>query len=200
MGRQLVSRPARFILFRRLWPDRNPLRRASDRAEAALVAGLAAVLLAGLPLAATFAAQWSYHTGLRMEHSEVGWREMPATLLANASTSPAEPGSLSLRKVMAVWTAPDGVQRAGAIPAPATAKPGSTVTIWVNAVGRLAATPLKHGQVEAQAVLTALLATVGFAVLMIGSWALARFVLNRRRLAGWDAAWRAIAPGWTARH
>ena len=41
--------------LRGLWPDRNPLRRTIDRAEAALVAGLAVAFLAGVPLAAVAA-------------------------------------------------------------------------------------------------------------------------------------------------
>ncbi len=39
-------------MMRRLWPDRNPLRRAADRAEAAVMAGLLAMFLVGVPLAA----------------------------------------------------------------------------------------------------------------------------------------------------
>src|SRR5215469_311228 len=39
------------------WPDRNPLRRRCDRAEAALVTVLVAVFLAGAPLLA-LAAGW----------------------------------------------------------------------------------------------------------------------------------------------
>jgi len=39
-------------MMRRLWPDRNPLRRAADRAEAAVMAGLLAMFMAGVPLAA----------------------------------------------------------------------------------------------------------------------------------------------------
>lgn len=37
---------------RRLWPDRNPLRRASDRAEFAVAIMLLVALLAGVPLTA----------------------------------------------------------------------------------------------------------------------------------------------------
>ena len=35
---------------RRLWPDRNPLRRAADRVEFAIAALLLVALLAGVPL------------------------------------------------------------------------------------------------------------------------------------------------------
>jgi hypothetical protein len=47
-------------LWRELRPDRNPLRRASDRAEAALAAGLLTALLIGVPAAAVLAGASQY--------------------------------------------------------------------------------------------------------------------------------------------
>ena len=48
---------------RGLWPDRNPLRRTVDRAEAGVVAALAVAFLAGAPLAAVAAGHYAYaHT------------------------------------------------------------------------------------------------------------------------------------------
>jgi hypothetical protein len=41
-----VTRPVRVV--RGLWPDRDPLRRGLDRAEAAIMAGLAVVFLAAV--------------------------------------------------------------------------------------------------------------------------------------------------------
>jgi hypothetical protein len=55
---------------RGLWPDRNPLRRRCDRAEAAVVAGLAAGLLAGAPLAAAGAGHWVYTAGVHAERAQ----------------------------------------------------------------------------------------------------------------------------------
>ena len=43
--------------------DRNPLRRASDRAEAWIRAGLLAVFLIAGPMAALSAGHWAYHAG-----------------------------------------------------------------------------------------------------------------------------------------
>jgi hypothetical protein len=50
-------------LARALGLDGNPLRRASDRAEAWIRIGLLAVFLISGPLAALGAAGWAYHTG-----------------------------------------------------------------------------------------------------------------------------------------
>jgi hypothetical protein len=43
--------------------DRNPLRRATDRAEAWIRAGLLAVFLIAGPMAALSAGHWAYHAG-----------------------------------------------------------------------------------------------------------------------------------------
>ena len=44
--------------------DRNPLRRATDRAEAWIRAGLLAVFLIAGPMAALGAGHWAYHAGI----------------------------------------------------------------------------------------------------------------------------------------
>ena len=50
-------------LARALGLDRNPLRRATDRAEAWIRAGLLAVFLIAGPMAALSAGLWAYHAG-----------------------------------------------------------------------------------------------------------------------------------------
>jgi hypothetical protein len=50
-------------LARALGLDRNPLRRATDRAEAWIRAGLLAVFLIAGPIAALGAGHWAYHPG-----------------------------------------------------------------------------------------------------------------------------------------
>src|SRR5579864_1096861 len=60
----MPGRPrGRTRLARALGLDGNPLRRASDRAEAWLRIGLLAVFLIAGPLAGLGAAGWAYHTG-----------------------------------------------------------------------------------------------------------------------------------------
>jgi hypothetical protein len=51
-------------LARALGLDRNPLRRASDRAEAWIRVGLLAVFLIAGPMAALGAGHWAYHAGI----------------------------------------------------------------------------------------------------------------------------------------
>jgi hypothetical protein len=187
--------------LRRLWPDHNPLRRPWDRAETAIVAGLLAAFLVGAPLAAIVAGQWVRSAGLRDLQAEQASRHwVPAVLLGSAGVplptgyGPLEP------QVRARWTAPDGVPRTGQISVPAGALAGQTVHVWVDTAGRLAGPPLRHAQVAGQAVIAAVLAPLVLGLVLLCLGGLSRLVLDRRRLAAWDADWRATGPHWTRRH
>jgi hypothetical protein len=183
-------------LVRGLWPDRNPLRRRSDRAEAGIVALLLAGLLAGAPGAALAAGSWAYGVGIRAEQSQqAGRHQVQATLLEAA---PAALGQLVL--VQARWAAPDGTPRSGQVTVPAAGMPaGSTVPVWTDASGRLQAPPLRHSTVITVAVLAGTWTAIIVCLLLAGAWRLARGVLRRRRMAAWEADWRATAPRWTSR-
>jgi len=198
MGRRLAPRQSRFrCWFRGLWPDRNPLRRASDRAEAAVVAGLAAALLAGVPLAGFAVGQWSYDASVRAMNAQMAWRQVSAVLLIDAKMAPAGLGFSLLRRVPASWTAPDGAQRTGPVLAAATATSGTVLKVWVDASGRLTPMPLQYRQVERQAALAAVLAAAGLGAVLLAVAALARRLLDHRRLAAWDHAWQEAGPRWT---
>ena len=69
--------------------------------------------------------------------------------------------------------------------------------VWVDATGQLTGPPLQPSQVRSQAQLAAIIApfVLGFILLWAGQ--LAKHLLDRRRLAGLDAEWRATGPQWT---
>jgi hypothetical protein len=178
----------------RLWPDRNPLRRRCDRVEAAILAGLVAALILGGSLAALAAGRWAYDTALRAEQAgEAARHHVAAVLLTTASA----PQGWSPAMARARWAAPGGVPRTGWVPAPAGSPAGTTVRVWVDAAGRPAEPPLRHSQVEGQAVMAAMAAVVAVAILLGGAGLFARQVADRRRLAAWDAQWRATGPRWS---
>lgn len=192
-----VLAASRWVWVRRrlwgLWPDRNPLRRRCDRVEAAILAGLVAAFVLGGSLAALAAGQWAYDSALRTEHAdEAAWHQVAAVLLTTAEAwSPAT--------AQARWTAPHGVRRTAWVPAPAGAPAGTSVRVWVDAAGRPAEPPLRHSQVEGQAVMAAIAAVVALAMLLGSAGLFARHVADRRRLAAWDAQWRATGPQWSRR-
>ncbi len=99
-------------MMRRLWPDCNPLRRAADRVEAPAMAGLLAVFLAGVPLAAVAAAGWVAANGMHAERAQARWRQVPAVLLQDAPEAVQALSQASLEPlVRARWTAPGGAPR-----------------------------------------------------------------------------------------
>jgi hypothetical protein len=183
-----------------LWPDRNPLRRASDRADAAIIACLIVALLIGMPLVAAVVGLWTYDAEYRAEHAQAAWRQVSAVLLTDAGRAPAAVGPSTLRRVLAVWTGPNGMKRTGRVPAQMNARAGTVRRIWVDSSGYLSAAPLTHREVEWRAAQAAMLASAGLAVVLLCAAALARRILDRRRMAAWDTAWQAIGPRWTIQH
>ena len=185
---------------RSLWPDRNPLRRAADRAEFAVVALLLFAFVAGVPLAALAAAHWAAASGLRAERAQASWQQVPAVLLHDAPT-PA--GSLSFPapwpQVPARWASPAG-PRTGKVDAPPGAKAGSAVTVWTDRSGRLTGAPVAAADVTGRVLLAALGAPVVLSVMLLVLWAYAGIFLDWRRMAAWDADWAVIEPQWTGRY
>lgn len=179
------------LVVRGLWPDHNPLRRRLDRIEAAVVGGLVVAFLVGAPVAALMAKSLAWHGASRAASAEQSWREVPAVLLATVPKS----GEATVR---AAWTAPDGTRHRGAIMATPGTRIGSQVKVWVDASGRLTGrAPLQAWQVQAQAMLAAVLAPAVLLVLLVCTGRLAHLQLGHRRLAAWDADWRATGPQWT---
>jgi hypothetical protein len=184
-------------LIRGRRPDRNPLRRGSDRLETAVLGVLLVAFLAGAPFVAHAAGSWTYATSAReAQAQQTALRQVRATLLqAAAPWSISEGGA----EAQARWKAPDGQTRTGQVFAASGAPAGSTVTVWVNQAGRLTDSPLQHSQVTGRSDMARVLAVVALAVtLIIVGWS-ARWALDRRRLAAWGAEWLATGPRWSSR-
>jgi hypothetical protein len=176
-------------------PDRNPLRRRSDRAETLILGVLVAACLAGAPLAAHAAASWTYATSAQEARAQqAALHQVPATLLEAAQSVGEYNAEANAR-----WRAPDGHMITGQVLVPVAAAAGSTVMVWTNQAGQLTAPPLDAGQVASRAGLSKVLAVAGLAVMLIVVGRLVHVVLNRRRLAAWEADWLANGPRWSPR-
>jgi hypothetical protein len=177
--------------------DRNPLRRGSDRAETAVLGMLLAAFLAGAPFVAHAAGSWTYATSAReAQAQQADLHQVPATLLQAATPLSASQYGSGAR---ARWRAPDGQPRTGYVFAPDGTLAGSTVMVWTDRTGQLTDSPLQPAQVAGRADMARVLAVAALAVvLLIVSW-VARWALNRRRLAAWAAEWLATGPRWSSR-
>jgi hypothetical protein len=186
-------------LLRGLRPDRNPLRRGSDRAESVVLAALLAAFLAGAPFVALAAGHWASASAVHAAQAQrASLSQVTSTLVRNAPIWSGD-GSGTGAVTLARWRAPDGQARSGEVFATAGALAGGTVRVWVDRAGQLANPPLTRDQVSGRIQLAAGTALAGLAVVLAAAGWLTRRSLNRRRLAGWDAEWLANGPRWSPR-
>ena len=81
---------------------------------------------------------------------------------------------------------PDGWSPTGEMASGGHAVAGSVVTVWIDASGRLALSPLTHADLVARVIGAAVLTPVVLAlVLCMAGWAASR-ALDRHRLARWE--------------
>jgi hypothetical protein len=179
-------------------PDRNPLRRGSDRAETAVFGVLLAAFIAAAPFAAYGAGTWSHAVSAREGRvQQASSHQVPAVLLAapvnwGSYTYGSAPGA----EADARWKAPDGKAQTGLVPVSASARSGSTVLITTNQAGQLIL-PIPASEVAEGAGLAEALAVVAVAIMLIAAGRLTRLSLDKRRLAAWDAEWLATGPRWS---
>jgi hypothetical protein len=178
-------------------PDRNPLRRGTDRLETYLMVGLIAAAVAGTPFAAEAASHASYVNALQVRQEQLASRhQVPAVLSQDADPVTGYAFSVDVL-TPASWTSVDGVHRSGQVPAPPGSAAGTSVPVWTdNSSGYLDSPPLTLAEVASQADAAMVGAIAGVAVVALGGAGAIRQLLNRRRMTAWENDWAATAPGW----
>lgn len=182
--------------------DRNPLRRGYDKAEALIRLGLVVLFLAGSPLAAIAMGHWASSSAYRTARAQAASeRQVHAVLQRNAPRADGYPtyGQADLAWVPARWTAPDGASRSGDIPAPLGRRKGSAVSVWTDSSGQLAYPPIGQAQIASRIITIVALTPAFLALILMGLFWLVKQVLDRRRMASWEAGWSAVGPHWTKR-
>ncbi len=182
----------------RLGLDGNPLRRRSDRIEAWLAPAAVALFLAASPVAGVVAGAWVHAESAAAHNASLSWQRLRGVLL-EAAPGPAfsDHGSNAwLEPTLARWTV-DGREHVGDVPAAAGSSAGSAVTVLVNRAGQVQLPPPTAGQVRGRVISATAIALGAIAVVLAAAAWLARLVLNRRRLAGWETAWLAVGPRWS---
>jgi hypothetical protein len=181
--------------------DRNPLRRRTDRIEAAIRLATMLLIVVAVPLVCIVVGQLTDHLAQRQAHAQVtAERQVTAVLLQGVppASTPDPYSSVQMAMVPARWQLPGQPARTGQVLAQVGARAGSTETIWVNDAGALA-TPPGTGVVDAAICVAVVNTCMAAGLLLVAVNALARRVLNRRRMSEWDAAWRATGPRWSRR-
>jgi hypothetical protein len=183
---------------RRLGFDHNPMRRRADLLEGWLLpAAVAAFLILG-PLAATGVGLWVQSGNAAAQQVQRTWHEVPAELLEPvAGPLMTDNGANTwLVSTPARWIS-SGRPRAGDIPAPAGTRQGAVVALWLNRAGKVQAPPLTAGGARNRVVVAVLFALAALAMLLTVLALVIRWVLDRRRIAGWESAWLSVGPQWS---
>ncbi|MEU6225601.1 hypothetical protein [Streptomyces sp. NPDC047042] len=188
-----------------LWRWRhNPLRRATDLAEAwvalvALLLILVAAPLIGLLIGGV--AQDALQQAVRDQRA--ARHVVTATVVKKLPRSPLEPDPESAAarearsRVEADWTGPDGTSQHGKVMASLKSPhPGDHFTLWTDEHGRIAARPLDTATATTHAVLAGFGAAVLSAGFVEGGRRLIVWRMVRRRYARLDRAWERAGPDW----
>ena len=171
----------------------NPLRRKVDRIEAGLFGGLLVTFLIGVPLLAAAAGWWEHGAAVAQLRAQRSVHLVTAVLVQDVPDIALGTGTWD-GGALARWTASDGTSRAGVVLDTAGARAGSRLPIWVDGSGRQTGPPLTRGGVRSRVITAAALAPAGFAVTLLAVALWLRWLFNRRRLAGWAAAWAEAGP------
>ena len=182
-------------LARRLGLDGNPLRRRGDKTAACLAALLVVVFLIGAPLLSVAAIGWAGRAGPAGQQAGRSWQPVPAAPLLARPV----PATVGHPRAPARWTAPAGWAQAGQLPLSARLAAGHPVPMWATAAGVRASRPLNRWAVVAREAAAAAGAAAALGIVLLClAWA-GHSVLDRRRLAGWEAEWATGDSQWGKR-
>jgi hypothetical protein len=178
-------------------PDRNPLRRRTDRLETAILAVLFAAVCATAPFVAAAASGWEHSASVREMHAQQATcREVRATLLDDAQDVGAYP--VMTAEAYVRWMAPDGRTVTEVMGVPAGAQAGHVIWIWTNSSGQVF-TPLLQTQIPSRDGLAAAAAVACLGTVALLAGLAVRRTLNRRRMTAWGIDWRTTEPRWNTR-
>lgn len=181
---------------------RNPLCRRSDRHEAWLSLGAAALILCGAPVVGMLVGVLAHEKLLssvaaqRAERHSV--RATVQQLVVPRRPLDSETEELSedegRRQVIAYWPGPDGATRTGPAEVGHPVLPGDRFRVWTDDDGQITTPPMSAGTASSQALLAGLVAAVAAGAAVETGRRLAVRQLLRRRYARWDDEWARIGP------
>jgi len=149
------------------------------------------------PLVALALGAWAHGAAQRTELVQAAsWRKVTAVTLV-APGPPALGSGNVASEAKAHWTAPDGTSVSGDLPVPFGTEVGATFRVWVTPDGHLVQQPMSDSQVANLTVAAEAGGVVAVAMVVALAGGLTRWLLNKRRIADWDADWHATGPRWT---
>jgi hypothetical protein len=189
-------------LARRHGLVRSPLRRTTDRIEAAVTVTVT-VLAVLVVLLATITAMRICHRDL-IHAAATAAREtsVTAVLLSNAELqgeTSAEQGRTTGTSALARWSLPNGQQRVASLWVGANLHAGDRVSIWIDQHGNRTDPPETPAFVIANAAVLGVDVVIGGWVVLGALWWIVCRLLSRINMARWDVQWARTEPGWNRR-
>ncbi|MFB7497541.1 hypothetical protein ACFC09_23150 [Streptomyces sp. NPDC056161] len=183
---------------------RNPLRRATDLAEAWVALGTLLLIAVAAPVVGSLVGTGAQNALQRSVQAQQQSRHaVTATVLHKLDDARPEPdpesgtGDSPRSRVLAEWTAPDGARQHGPVMADLISpRRGDHFSLWTDAHGRVVARPLDSATAATHAVLAGLGAALLTAGLVEAGRRMVVWRMVRRRYARWDQAWDRAGPDW----
>jgi hypothetical protein len=187
---------------RRLGIDRNPLRRGTDRVEAAVRLVMILLLVIVVPVVAAAAGRQADHQALRHAQAQRSADHLVTAVLleqAQATGVPDPYTNVQMTWVLARWQPPGRPARSGDILASAGARKGSTAPLWINGSGASTTPPPDPRTIAGDVCMAVIVTCLASLLVLLALGGLTRLALDRRRLGAWEAEWRATGPLWSGR-
>ncbi|MEV5846308.1 hypothetical protein ACGF3G_46200 [Streptomyces sp. NPDC048179] len=192
-------------VIRGLWRwRRNPLRRATDLAEAWVALAALLLIAVAAPVLGSLvgaAAEDALQRSVRQQHHDR--HLVTATVVRKLGGSPVEPDPDATSahdtrsRVLADWTAPDGTRQHGSVlTVLKSPHKGDHFGVWTDPHGTVTARPLDSATATTHAVLAGFGAALLTAGLVEGGRRMIVWRMVRRRYARWDQAWDRAGPDW----
>ncbi|MFC5034378.1 hypothetical protein C8250_009740 [Streptomyces sp. So13.3] len=182
---------------------RNPLRRASDLAEAWIGLVTVVLVLCAVPAAGWFTGQAANRALQRTVRHQLAERALvPAALVTaaprSAAGTDAEAGQArqTRRPAVLTWAAPDGSARSGTVRVENQEQVDGRLHIWTDRGGRPVDPPLDRATARAHAALAGLGGAALAGALLLGIRQLLLWRLMRRRLLEWEREWTRAGQDW----
>ena len=185
-------------LKRRMACDGNPLRRRSDVIAAWLTPLAVLLFVALIPVAATVTSSMVRSHNAAVARAMHGWHAESAVLLRSAPGPAQTDHGANLWNEVAVahWTF-RGHPYTGAIPVLAGSAAGSHQPVYLNGAGQVQTPPLGASQVVDRIDTITFIVMGVLAMVLLTFKAIARHLLDRRRIAAWESDWLAVGPRWS---
>jgi hypothetical protein len=178
----------------------GPLKRSADRIQVLARVLLVLAVLMAVPIALAVATATDSSLQNMADTQAATRHEVSATLVEDPVAPPVSDAQnpVLTARVEATWSGATGL-RHGVVRAPVTSTAGSTVDIWVDDSGALAAAPMAGSQIVGQALLASLATFTGIsAAAGLGYLTICR-LLERGRMRRWGHDWSVVEPVWSGK-